>query len=110
MTMQEQIQKLVDKFNGKMEKDADMKKEIEPLTKTVNIDLGEEKYSIRLEKAHMSDVATGFIDGADIVLTTTPEYLQQLIDGDLRPMRAYVTKKVSIKGKIQDLMFLKKFL
>jgi putative sterol carrier protein len=46
---------------------------------------------------------------ADITLITTPENLQALIDGTLRPMRAFVMKKIQIKGKIDDLMFLKKF-
>ena len=36
------------------------------------------------------------------------ECLQGLIDGTLRPMRAYVLKKIAVKGKIDDLMFLKK--
>ena len=38
---------------------------------------------------------------------TTREYLQELIDGTLRPMKAYVTKKIRIKGKIEDIMHLK---
>jgi putative sterol carrier protein len=46
---------------------------------------------------------------ADVTLTTTPENLSALIDGTLRPMRAFVLKKVQIKGKLDDLMFLKKF-
>ena len=43
-----------------------------------------------------------------MTVTTTPENLQGLIDGTLRPMRAYVLKKIAVKGKIDDLMFLKK--
>jgi putative sterol carrier protein len=109
MTMHDQIQTLIDKFHKKMEKNEDARKEIEPITKTFNIDLGEEKYSMILKNAHITDFENYILPNADVTLITTPENLQALIDGTLRPMKAYVTKKVTIKGKVQDIMFLKKF-
>jgi putative sterol carrier protein len=109
MTMHDQIQILIDKFHKKMEKNEDARKEIEPITKTFNIDLGDEKYSMILKNAHITDFEDRTIPNADVTLITTPENLQALIDGTLRPMKAYVTKKVTIKGKVQDIMFLKKF-
>lgn len=108
MTMEATIQELIDKANKRMAEDADVREKTKDLVKTVNFDLGEEKYSMKLSDAKISDFKPEFIENADITVTTTPEYFQQLVDGDLRPMRAYVTKKISIKGKIQDLMFLKK--
>jgi len=107
--MQPQIQEMINKFHRKMEKDPDVKKEIEPLAKTLNIDLGTESYSMKLKNAQIYDFVPGLLQEADITLTTTPENLQGLIDGTLRPMRAFVLKKVQIKGKIDDIMFLKKF-
>ncbi|MFA6804895.1 MAG: SCP2 sterol-binding domain-containing protein [Candidatus Methanomethylophilaceae archaeon] len=109
MTMHDQIQTLIDKFHRKMEKDEEARKEIEPITKTFNIDLGTEQYSMKLENAQIKDFKDSALEDADVTLTTTPENLQALIDGTLRPMKAYVTKKISLKGKIQDVMFLKKF-
>jgi len=109
MAMQEQIQALIDKFHRKMEKEPDVKKEIEHLEKSFNIDLGSESYSMKLKNAQIYDFVPQLLPEADVTLTTTPENLQGLIDGTLRPMRAYVLKKVQIKGKIDDLMFLKKF-
>jgi len=109
MTMEASIQTLIDKFHRKMEKDEEAKKEVMPIKKTINIDLGTERYSMRLENAHIDDFSPQMIDSADITLLTTPESLQGLIDGTLRPMKAYVTKKITVKGKIQDIMFLKKF-
>ncbi|UAL07550.1 MAG: SCP2 sterol-binding domain-containing protein [Candidatus Methanogranum gryphiswaldense] len=109
MTMHDQIQTLIDKFHKKMEKNEDARKEIEPITKTFNIDLGEEKYSMILKNAQITDFEDHILPNADVTLITTPDNLQALIDGTLRPMKAYVTKKVTIKGKVQDLMFLKKF-
>lgn len=106
--MQQEIQDVIDRFHRKMEKDENLRKEIEPLEKTVNIDLGEEAYSMRLKDSKISDFQPILLSDADITLTTTPDNLRGLIDGSLRPMRAYVLKKITIKGKIDDLMFLKK--
>ena len=109
MTMEAQIKALVDKFNAKTEADENLRKEVEHLKKTVNIDLDTEKYSFKLENAEIFDFSCTALEEADVIITSTPENLQKLLDKELRPMRAYLTKKITIKGKIQDLMFLKKF-
>ena len=109
MTMEAQIKALVDKFNAKTEADENLRKEVEHLKKTVNIDLDTEKYSFKLENAEIFDFSCTALEEADVIITSTPENLQKLLDKELRPLRAYLTKKITIKGKIQDLMFLKKF-
>jgi putative sterol carrier protein len=107
--MQPKIQEIIDEFHRKVEKDPQLKQEIEPLVKTLNIDLGSETYSMKLKNAQIYDFVPVLLQEPDITLTTTPENLQALLDGTLRPMRAFVLKKVQIQGKIDDLMFLKKF-
>ncbi|MDR1404137.1 MAG: SCP2 sterol-binding domain-containing protein [Candidatus Methanoplasma sp.] len=109
MSMEAPIQILIDKFHRKMEKDEQARKDVMPLRKTINIDLSTEHYSMKLENARIEDFKSHMMDDADITLMSTPENLQGLIDGTLRPMKAYITKKITIKGKVQDLMFLKKF-
>lgn len=108
MSMQAEIQQVIDKFHAKMEKDEKLKSEIEPLVKTFNLDLGDEQYSLKLKDARIYHFEPTLLDDADVTVTTTAENLQGLIDGTLRPMRAYVLKKIQVKGKIDDLMFLKK--
>lgn len=107
MSMEPEIQRMIDKFRRRMDKDPEAKAKVEPITKTVNIDLGSEFYSMKIEHAEIVDYKTELIDDPDITITTTPENLQALIDGTLRPMRAYVTKKVKVKGHIEDILHLK---
>lgn len=107
MSMEPKLQLMIDKFHRKMEKDEEARKKVEPVKKTINIDLGEEKYSLRLESAKIQDFKQGLLDQADILITTTPENLDALIEGTLRPMKAYVTKKITVKGKIEDIIHLK---
>ena len=109
MSMKQQIQGIIDRFHAKMEKDPELKKEVMPIEKVINVDLGEgEQYSFKIKDAEVYYFESGLLDEADLTLTSTPEVFSQLIDGSLRPMRAYVLKKIQIKGKIDDLMFLKK--
>jgi len=109
MTSEEIIQKMVDKFHRKMAKDEKARAEVEPVEKTMNVDLGEETFRLKVAHAQVVEYEKGMYDEADILVKTKPEYLQQLVEGTLRPMRAYVTKKVIIKGKIEDILYLKKF-
>ena len=108
MSMQNEIQEVIDRFHRKMEKDENLRKEVEPLTKTFNLDLGTEGYCLKLTDAKIYYFEPVLDENADVTVTTTPDNLRGLIDGTLRPMRAYVLKKITVKGKIDDLMFLKK--
>ena len=109
LTTREIIQKMIDKFHRRMAKDEKARAEVEPIVKRFNVDLGEETFHMKLEHAQVTEFEEGLYDEADILLRTKPEYLQQLVEGTLRPMRAYITKKITIKGKIEDIMHLKKF-
>ena len=109
MSSEEIIQKMIDKFHRRMAKDEKARAEVEPIVKRFNVDLGEETFHMKLEHAQVTEFEEGLYDEADILLRTKPEYLQQLVEGTLRPMRAYITKKITIKGKIEDIMHLKKF-
>lgn len=105
-----QIQGMVDKFNKKSDEDEKLRNELGHLNKTFMIDLGTEAYSMKLENSKIKDFKAEAIENSDITVIISPENLQAMIDGELRPMKAYITKKIKIKGNIQDLMFLKKFL
>lgn len=110
MTLMEQIQSLVDKFNKRSDEDEKLRKDLAHLDKTFAIDLGTEFYSMKLQNSRITDFKAEAAGNSDITVISTPENLQAMIDGELRPMKAYITKKVKIKGNLQDLMFLKKFL
>ncbi len=110
MSMEPEVQKLIEKFRKKIADHEEIRKEVEPIEKTFCVDLGEEVYSFKLSHAEIVDYKPERLENAAVTITTTPENFKALVDGDLRPMRAYVTKKIKIKGKIDDLMHLKKFL
>ncbi len=108
--MQEKIEDLVVEFNKRSDEDEKLHKDLAHLKKTFMIDLESEAYSMKLQNSKVEDLKAERIEDADIVLTSTPETIEALISGELRPMRAYITKRIKIKGNLKDLMFLKKFL
>ena len=110
MTAEEDIQKMIGKFERRMAKDEEAREKVKEVKKTINIDLGEEKYSCRVEDSAVHDFKDSALENADITLITTPENLHLLVEGELRPMRAYVTRKIVIKGKIEDILHLKSLL
>jgi putative sterol carrier protein len=109
MTTKDMIQGLIDKFHSKMEKDENARAEVARLSKSFNIDTGGSGYSLRLEDARIVSFDDALLDGADVTLAVSEDDLRSLIDGSLRPMRAYVTKRIRIAGSLEDLMFLRKF-
>lgn len=101
------IQEMIDKFHKKAENDEKVREKLQGVVKTMNIDLGSESYSLKLDNAKITDYKEGMTDDADIVFTSTPENLQKMIDGELRPMKAYLTRKFTVKGKLEDVMHLR---
>ena len=101
------IEEMVDKFHKKVDSDPAVKKRVEPIYKRVNIDLGTEKYSFVLKNATISDINESLLDDFDVEIKTDEATLTKLVEGTMRPFRAYLTKKVIINGKIEDLLQLK---
>ena len=110
MSMQERIEHIVVKFNERSDEDERLRKDMAHLKKAFMMDLGSEVYSMKLENSKVGDFKAERIENADIILTSTPETIEAMMNGELRPMRAYITKKIRINGNIKDLMFLKKFI
>lgn len=110
MDLQKMFEEKIIEFNNKVDENESLRDELAHLNKRFTLDLGTEIYSMTLENSKIKDFKPEGLEDADVIVTSTPESVVALIEGDLRPMRAYLTKKIKIKGKIQDLMFLKKFL
>ncbi len=109
MSTKQDIQTVIDKFHAKVEEDPELRKGVEDLEKVFCLDLGEESFTLKLADAHVYYFEEGLDPAADVTVTTSPENFRALMDGTLRPMRAYVMKKIQIKGKIDDLLFLRDF-
>jgi len=104
------LNEAIQRFNKKVEEDPALKNELTNVRKTVQLELeGSDWYYFVLENAKVDGFTKGRVDTPDIRVISTAEILRQLWTKELRPMKAIATRKLQIKGSIEDLLRFKKF-
>ena len=104
------INHTIARFNTKVNEDADLNKEMEGITKRVQIELKDGGlYFFTLKDKHIDNVAPGGIPEPDIRIISDRATLVGVLKKEIKPMKAWATKKISIKGSFQDLMKFRKF-
>ncbi|MCX6650459.1 MAG: SCP2 sterol-binding domain-containing protein [Methanomassiliicoccales archaeon] len=109
MAVKQHLLNAIDKFNEKMQCDAQLREEVGALKKQVNIDLGTEHYSFLLKDSCISHFDEGVLECPDIVVCSDPQTIEDLFTGKLKPMKAWALRKVVIKGSLEDVLKLRKF-
>lgn len=108
MTVEPLLQDLISKFNDKVDNDEKLRKEIEGMDKRVLIDLESEKYSFHMHDQKINDFREGSMENPDITLISDPETIAGIIEGKVKPMKAFALRKVRVKGDIEDILRLRK--
>lgn len=108
MTIEPLLQDLVRKFNEKVQADEKLQGELDGMDKKVLIDLESEKYNFHMHDKMINDFQQGTIIDPDITLESDPETIQGLIEGKIKPMKAFALRKVRVKGEIDDILRLRK--
>jgi putative sterol carrier protein len=108
MTFELQLQDLVAKFNEKVNNDEKLREELKDMDKKVLIDLEMEKYNFRLQDQRIEQLNVGDVEDPDITVFSDPETMQGLLDGSIKPMKAFALRKIRFKGNIDDLLRLRK--
>ena len=97
------------KFETKIEKDENLKNDLTGTTRSFHIDVMEQEgFSFMLDNCKIKDFKRGGIEEPDIRLTATEEDFVALFSGELKPMKAWATKRLKVKASLSDLMKLKK--
>ena len=108
MPVKDLLLQTIEKFNNKVDCDPKLRKELEGVTKRVNVDLESEKYNFVLKDCKASDPKDGLLPEADITIVSDPQTVEDLLTGKMKVMKAWATKKVKIKGSLEDVMRLRK--
>lgn len=108
MTVEPLLQDLVRKFNEKVLTDESLQSELDGMNKKVLIDLESEKYNFHLHDKKIHDFQSGVLSDPDITLESDPETIQGLIEGKIKPMKAFALRKVRVKGELTDVLKLRK--
>jgi putative sterol carrier protein len=109
--IEETLASLVDRFNRHAEKNPAMREELDGIDRTIVIRLTDEgTYAVDLRKGQLTNLRTTTPEKADVTITTDTETFQGLIKKDIGPMKAIVTRKLSIDGSLEDKLLFRKLL
>ena len=111
MCIKDKLGKLVAHFNKKAESDEQLKEYVDGMERSIVFNLTDDKaYNTKLSNSQLSDVIEGGIDDAEIIIETDKATMLGLLDGSVKPMKAYATKKLKIKASLQDMMLMRKLM
>ncbi|MCL4325315.1 MAG: SCP2 sterol-binding domain-containing protein [Candidatus Thermoplasmatota archaeon] len=106
---EELMNNLVQKFNDKVKNSKELREQIDGINKFIMIITDKSSYIGNLKDSMLSNFTTGKIENPDITLTADEETFISLINREIGPMKAIVTKKLKIDANFEDLLLLKKF-
>jgi putative sterol carrier protein len=103
--------KAIEKFKGKIATDEALKTELADITRNININTTDnDGFSFILEKGEIKHFKRGKLEAAEITLHATTADFKLLFTGELKPMKAWATKRLKFDATIDDVMRLKKLI
>jgi putative sterol carrier protein len=108
MTVEPLLRDLIEKFNAKTDTDEELRSELKDMDKKVLVDLGSETYSFHLHDCKANDFKEGGLEDPDLTLLSDPETIAGIIEGKIKPMKAFALRKVKVKGDLNDVLRLRK--
>ena len=102
----------IDKYKAKIEEDEELKKELTGLVRKVNIDTTDnDGFSFILDNGQVQEFKRGKIDGeVEITIHATTADFKLLFTGELKPMKAWATKRLKFDASMEDVMRVKKLI
>jgi putative sterol carrier protein len=111
MTVEETLASVVDRFNRHAEKNPAVEQELDGISRTIQIRLTDGgTYAVDLLKGRLRNLRSGAASGADVRITTDAGTFDALVKKEIGPMKAIVTRKLSIEGSLEDKLLFRKLL
>ena len=108
--VEEYLNEMIRKVNEKSASDPKFEAELKGIRKVVLVVVTDgDSFNFILENARIGTMSKGTVPNADITITGSTETYNQLRSGELRPMKAYATRKLQVKGSLEDILRLRKF-
>ena len=100
----------VEKFKDKMRDDEDLREEMKELVRTINIEITDgEGFSFIMNKGDITDFKRGYIENPDVAIQITQADMIALMKKELKPMKAWATKRLKFEAELEDVVRLRKF-
>jgi putative sterol carrier protein len=102
---------LVDRFNRHAAQNPGLRQELAGLSRTILIRLTDEgQYAVDLKDGLLQGLRSTPPPKADVTITTDQATFLALIQREIGPMKALVTRKLSIDGSLEDKLLFRRLL
>lgn len=111
MSVEETLASLVDRFNRKVEHSPALADELRGVGRTIAIRLGPAgSYAVDLAEGRLTNLRSGAPSRADLSIDTDLATFEGLVAKEIGPMKAIVTRRLSIDGSLEDKLLLRRLL
>lgn len=108
--MLDELTKIVDNVNGKIESDEKVRKMAEAKDRKIQLVFTDDSsYVVEIKEGKALPPWEGTIDDPTITVKTDSKTLDKLLQKKLNPLMAYAMKKIKVDGPMDDIMILKDF-
>jgi putative sterol carrier protein len=109
--IEETLAALVDRFNRHTAQNPAVRAELQGVSRTIAIRLTDEgQYAVDLKDGLLTSLRSGTPPKADVTITTDRATFLGLIQKEIGPMKALVTRKLAIDGTLEDKLLFRKLL
>jgi putative sterol carrier protein len=109
--IEETLASLVDRFNRHADQNPAVRDELRGLHRVIAIHLTDgQRFEVDLRDGHLADLRTANSVKADVTITTDSSTFLGLVRKEIGPMKALVTRKLSIDGSLEDKLLFRKLL
>jgi len=111
MTVEETLRSLVDRFNHRVERTPALADELRGIDRTIAIRLGSAgSFAVDLANGRLTNLRTGAPPRVDLAIVTDVATFEGLVAKEIGPMKALVTRRLSIDGSLEDKLLLRRLL
>ncbi len=108
--VEEILKDAIAKFNKKAMDDPKLGAEIASLHRVIQFELTDaDWYYFVLNKGQIGELFKGKAEKPDIRVICDSKAVAEIYSGELRPMKAIATRRIHVKGSLEDMLTLRKF-
>ena len=111
MTVELELQSLMDRFNRRAEKTPAMQEELRGIRRTIAVRLTDAgTFAADLADGRLQNLRAGPVTRADVTIVTDEATFRGLVAREIGPMKALVTRKLVLEGSLDDKLLFRRLL
>ena len=109
--MEEILKEWLEKVKKKIDEDEKVKKDLEEFDGVFQLEItDDDSYHVAIKKSDVGELVKGGVDDPRLTVTTDTKTMKALMSGEMGAMKAFVLKKIKVKGSFEDIIRLRKFM